>query len=487
MASIFKPTYTKTDPKTGKRIKRKARKWYVQYKDQHGRWKRVPGYVDREATRQLAAQLERKVERLQSGLTDPFDDEYKRPITEHVADFRRSLEAKENTPYYVSQTVSRIESAVAGCQFKRITELDGNKLADWLAEQRSTRADFGIKTSNYYLGAMKQFSRWLVRSRRMPADPLIHLDPLNALTDVRVERRSLSQVEFERLLQVTKSGPNFRSMTGDDRWMLYVVAATTGLRANELHSLTAGSLDTSGQTPVLHVQAGYSKRRRRDAQPLRGDIAALLAEWTAGMPRDSVLWPGSWFKDGAEMIRADLEAARQSWIEEARDDRERQQRIESDFLAYEDANGRVFDFHALRHQFISSLAAAGVHPKTAQTLARHSSITLTMDRYTHVGLADIAGALDSLPQLQEREQQKNLATGTDGRLVQASKELAQTLARQTGLSRPSMTAPGTSPDASNYGIIAASSGHERSSVSTATRMANPKRRATSPVAADGSR
>jgi hypothetical protein len=29
----------------------------------------------------------------------------------------------------------------------------------------------------------------------------------------------------------------------------------------------------------------------------------------------------------------------------------------------------VFDFHAIRHQFISSLAAAGVHPKTAQTLA----------------------------------------------------------------------------------------------------------------------
>ena len=36
MASIFKPTYTKIDPKTGKRIKRKARKWYVQYRDSDG-------------------------------------------------------------------------------------------------------------------------------------------------------------------------------------------------------------------------------------------------------------------------------------------------------------------------------------------------------------------------------------------------------------------------------------------------------------------
>jgi hypothetical protein len=37
------------------------------------------------------------------------------------------------------------------------------------------------------------------------------------------------------------------------------------------------------------------------------------------------------------------------------------------------------DLYALRHTFISNLAAGGVHPKTAQGLARHSTITLTMD------------------------------------------------------------------------------------------------------------
>ena len=39
-------------------------------------------------------------------------------------------------------------------------------------------------------------------------------------------------------------------------------------------------------------------------------------------------------------------------------------------------------FHALRHTFITNLARSGVHPKTAQSLARHSTITLTMDRYS---------------------------------------------------------------------------------------------------------
>jgi hypothetical protein len=35
-------------------------------------------------------------------------------------------------------------------------------------------------------------------------------------------------------------------------------------------------------------------------------------------------------------------------------------------------------------------------PKDAKELARHSTITLTMDRYAHVGIRDTAAALDRL-------------------------------------------------------------------------------------------
>jgi hypothetical protein len=95
------------------------------------------------------------------------------------------------------------------------------------------------------------------------------------------------------------------------------------------------------------------------------------------------------------MVRADLEAAG---------------------LSYRDERGRVFDFHALRHQFLSSLAAAGVHPKVAQSLARHSTITLTMDRYAHLGLYDQSAALDQLPglPLTNPDPIAAQATGTDG-------------------------------------------------------------------------
>ena len=43
-------------------------------------------------------------------------------------------------------------------------------------------------------------------------------------------------------------------------------------------------------------------------------------------------------------------------------------------IAYHGADDRKADFHCLRHTFLFMPAASGVHPKTAQTLARHRTI-----------------------------------------------------------------------------------------------------------------
>ena len=58
------------------------------------------------------------------------------------------------------------------------------------------------------------------------------------------------------------------------------------------------------------------------------------------------------------MLRADLDAARCAWIDASSSDDERADRERSDTLVYRDARGRVADFHALRHTFISTLARA---------------------------------------------------------------------------------------------------------------------------------
>ncbi len=64
---------------------------------------------------------------------------------------------------------------------------------------------------------------------------------------------------------------------------------------------------------------------------------------------------------------------------------------------------------------------ANVPPKVAHTLMRHSTITLTLDRYSHVGLHDTAGALNKLPPVlgstTSSESANMHATGTDGQRI----------------------------------------------------------------------
>ena len=52
-------------------------------------------------------------------------------------------------------------------------------------------------------------------------------------------------------------------------------------------------------------------------------------------------------------------------------------------------------------------------PKTAQQLARHSTITLTMDRYSHTIRGQLATALDVLPDLPQTTQNGASKRGTD--------------------------------------------------------------------------
>jgi len=49
-----------------------------------------------------------------------------------------------------------------------------------------------------------------------------------------------------------------------------------------------------------------------------------------------------------------------------------------------------FTFYALRHTFATALFSRGEHPKKVQSLLGHSSITQTMDTYSHV-IDDIGG------------------------------------------------------------------------------------------------
>ena len=300
-----------------------------------------------------------------------------------------------------------------------MSDVQALRVAEWLADER--KADrLSITTSNYYLRDAKSFFTWMVKDRRIDGNPLVHLSPLNAEVEEHRQRRALEPDEYRRLLEAAQTGPQCCRLSGPDRFMLYLVASNTGLRNQELASLTPESFDLDGAEPSVTVQASYCKHRRQDVQPVRADLAELLREYLAGKPVGERLWASRWWTKAAKMIRADLKDARRNWIDEAGENaEERKLREKSDFLTYVNDAGEVFDFYAQRGQMITALEQSGVSLKTLQALARHSRVETTLKHYARKPrLADSRAALDALPPLPTNRPEKPAdalrATGTDG-------------------------------------------------------------------------
>ena len=297
---------------------------------------------------------------------------------EHLSDFRKAVLNKGGTPDHAKLITARIRNILKGCKCTYHSEIVASRVQQYLADQRAAKDGISAQTSNFYLQAIKQFCRWMVKDRRASESPVEYLDGMNVKDDRRHDRRNLTIAELSKLLTTTDKGPVRHFMTGRARVMLYRVAMETGLRRKELRTLTPGSFQLEGDELTVAVDAGRSKNRKPTLLPIREELATELRKWfqAARFGPSDALWP-KLTKNTAMMLKADLEECG---------------------IAYVDDAGLFADFHSLRHSFISMLAAGNVHPKLAQRLARHSDINLTMMRYSHTLLADEAQALEALPQ-----------------------------------------------------------------------------------------
>jgi len=433
MASIFKPSA-------------KHRKYYVGFSDGTGTRRRLPGFESRKASESLGRRLDelvshkvsssalsqdlaRWLESLPSSirsklaswqLLDSIRIAASRTLLQHVADWHGFLIAKGNTQHHADVSRQRAERIITGCKFLLHSDISAAKVASFLKEQRKTTgtgktADERIgKTSfNHYLQAFKSFCTWMCRDGRATQNPVAYLDKKNTADDIRRQRRILTVEEIELLLTSTATEPKREGLTGAERCLLYQLALSTGLRASELASLTRESFDLSAQPPVVSVEAGCSKRRRLDTLPLSDAAVAAVRPFLARLDKGQRLFEMWYNPHTGKMLKEDLRAARAKWIAEAQDDAERKAREASDFLLYLDSSNRYADFHAMRHGFVSHLAAAGVHPKVAQSLARHSDINLTMLRYSHVLQDQEADAVNRLPSFGATpEKNSAIKTGT---------------------------------------------------------------------------
>ncbi len=386
MAGVFKRKYTAVV--NGRRVKKQSRYWYIKYKDADGIERRIKGYKDKTATQQLAAQLEKEAELARAGVIDRYKEHRKKPLSEHLEDYQRSLLAKGNTTRYAQQTIRRIRTVFNNCGFTFWSDIQPSRVQQGISDLRKGPKAISAKTANYYLQSVKTFCRWMVQDRRAGENLVEHLKPLKVTSQVK--RRALEVEEIRRLLEVTETQPKRYGLTGHERALVYRLAVETGLRASEIRSLKVSNFDFASGSVTL--EAAYSKNRREATIPLKQSTANALKEHLANKVESATAFDLPHACSMPRMFRKDLEAA---------------------MIEPEDNGRGKLDFHSLRHTFGTFLAASGVHPKTAQDLLRHSDINLTMSRYTHTLRGQQLSAIESLPDLSPPKQKGRLAaTGT---------------------------------------------------------------------------
>lgn len=433
MASIFK--------------RKGENRWTIAWFDHEGnRREKASGTTDKRLAERVAGEWgNREIERRQ-GLVDPVAErlagERARPLSAHFDDYAAHLDALQRDGRHVEGTMRYLRTLAAALGWQTLASIDADTLTGHLSERASARGT-GARTFNAAATAWRAFGRWCVRSNRLAANPLASIGARNLEGDRRRVRRDVATDELARIIDAAERCPVLTlrkpvrvkgerstvaaKMNYPDRAWAYRIAAGTGFRAGEVASLTPESFDLDGDTPSVTVEAAYSKRKRRDVQPIRPDLADLLRPWVATRPAGELVCPLPDGKAGL-LLAADMEAAREAWIKEGQTPTERAAREASDYLRHTDAAGRVVDFHGLRVFYVSRVVEAGANVKEAMELARHSDPKLTLKTYARVGMHSLARVLDGMPKANNRPDRESVsmkATGTDDAAANAQNQCPQ--------------------------------------------------------------
>ena len=352
--------------------------WWCEYRDAHGRKVRVGVSRDRKAAEHRKAQIILDVERQKGGLPAASARPSDETLSSLASAYEQHLLDMGRVPQHAYDTRRRVVTVATDCGWVTARDVTLTRWVRWVGEARGTKGDgFSAETINHYLRSLRAFFRWLVRSRGLAADPLAGAELLAVEADRRYVRRVLSADEFRKFIDTTRASTRTRCrLDGPARAALYLFAARTGLRSAVLAQLTPESLRLDADTPHVPVEAKRQKSRKALAVPIPSSTLAELRPWLDSRPSNRPLWPGNWCRHGhaARMMRRDLAAAG---------------------IPYETADGQ-YDLHALRSQYITDLALAGVPLQVAQKLAGHSTPALTAKFYVRLGLADLGEAADRL-------------------------------------------------------------------------------------------
>jgi integrase len=267
-------------------------------------------------------------------------------------------------------------------------------------EARAERRGVAAGTFNRWLVSLRLFIRWCMDQGRAATDPTIGIKRRSQRADRRYIRRPLSPDELRRLIASANASTVAKMrLSGRERALLYLVAASTGWRWIELRRLQRMDFYLDEDPPMIAPPGWTQKSGRDDRLPLRADVAELLRAYFADNPAkpDALAFPMPTGRTGAPLLRFDLgNTGDTPDVAEAK--RERGE-VPLEAIPYKDERGRVADFHSLRHALATMIGRAGIQVKLAQGIMRHTDPALTIGVYTHAEDRERAAALEALPAL----------------------------------------------------------------------------------------
>jgi len=191
--------------------------------------------------------------------------------------------------------------------------------------------------------------------------------------------KALSPVQVRALLDAARGMRNEA---------LYVVALHTGLRQGELLGLKwsdvgAGNVSVRRALKVTGrgLDFGPTKNKAsRRSVPLNRTAAGALKAHRVRQSEERI----------AARTWRDTDLVFPNRVGKPADHNNLYYREYKPLLKRAGLDREGFTFHALRHTYATALFARGEHPKRVQSLLGHSSITQTMDTYSHL-IDDIGG------------------------------------------------------------------------------------------------
>ncbi|HHW15667.1 MAG TPA: site-specific integrase [Firmicutes bacterium] len=259
----------------------------------------------------------------------------------------------------------------------RLTPLDlqryyGQRLAEGRLSPASIRAQHRVLHK-----ALGQAVKW----------GLVPRNVADAAEPPKAERHQMQTLTVEQVHALLEAA----RATG--RYALYLMAVSTGLRQGELLALRWDDVDLD--TGILSVRQTIARRgdpgqfsspkTHRSTRPvaLSPGLVAVLKEHRAAQEQEKADWGHVWKEHGLVFpSEVGTPISPRNLVRQFK------------CLLKRAGLPETIRFHDLRHTHATLLLKQGVHPKIVSERLGHSSITITLDTYSHVvpGLQEQAAA-----------------------------------------------------------------------------------------------